>query len=167
MTPEEIRKHAAWLCDLSGSWDEPIETASDLRSWAWYVHDHDDDITVGDQSKIYSLIKVLDEVLETSAERAERKRREKKRAQRLAQFNGDELALIVDECKDHRDKIERLQSQGTASRKREGTISRNAIISKYQSLGTLPERSKAGRIARSLNLSRQYVGRVLKTSGLK
>jgi len=177
MSPEELRAKAARLYELTGSicpW--PIETAHDLREWLLnLVSDRycDDQLTGGESRRLWGLLEELDDELASPEERARKirraKKKEKEEEKQQDKYGTDKLEAILSVWEERATKDEQCKTfheAGAAARTRIGAPNREQIIRRYKN-STLEKRERVASIADSLNLTPQWVGRVLRKAGLK
>jgi hypothetical protein len=171
MTPREIRAHAERLYQLTGSpCPEQMETVADLCEYALDIElNYRDELTGAELRSVTELL----EQLEPPNEKARRARRVKALAdaqkKHLARNHGDDLAALLDEVEaiatsaNHR---QTLHEAGAAARRRQGMTTKRKVLHAYQR-STLPKRERAASIAKTLDISSQYVRRVLRDADVR
>ena len=178
MTPDELRAEAAWLLRRSWECPWPIATALDLSEFASNIVDHPpDDLTVGELRRIKELIKRLKPLVTPPEQLArEAKADARRKKQQLSRF-GD-LTRIDQDPSDPEsifesifsldlteEKLRRWQSAGTRARTKNSK--RNAIISHWQKVSSLPLHERASAVANKLAITAHYVRKVIRDAKLR
>jgi hypothetical protein len=136
--------------DLTGlKWPRPIDTGAELLEYLSNINEHfSDELTGAELGDVRDYIAQLK--IDARGGAAER-----------------DIHAVLEWWEHEEAKSKHRQSfhsTGAAARRRQGNETRQKVLRKYDSL-TLPERDRAAHIATILDLSPQYVRRILKTAG--